>query len=226
MHADEKLIRQEAKRRGWSIILTAQRITVANVSYRDKNGNIGKCQVCVERGDDGMTMRSPDAPNTAAHAARLRRVIGGQAYQTNGEPVGNVLWSEGDECVISIKKDRGEYANVWEALRVYLSCVAQEAQSNSCEKHEDGAGLDIFDFPVWAEGADSARTWREKVRGCRIGIVGLGGVGAWILDLMAKIEVEEIRVWDGDNLEGRNFLRAPGALWKDRRASCLRRSQS
>ena len=28
--------------------------------------------------------------------------------------------------------------------------------------------------------------WRDRARGQRIGIVGLGGVGLWILDFMSK----------------------------------------
>ena len=53
--------------------------------------------------------------------------------------------------------------------------------------------------------------WRDRARGQRIGIVGLGGAGLWILDLMSKTDVSEILIWDGDEIEGRNLLRAPGS---------------
>ena len=59
------------------------------------------------------------------------------------------------------------------------------------------------------------RNWRDQARGQKIGIVGLGGVGLWILDLMSKTDVSEIRIWDGDEIEGRNLARAPGWASQD-----------
>jgi hypothetical protein len=50
-----------------------------------------------------------------------------------------------------------------------------------------------------------------KVAGQRIGIVGLGGTGAYILDLVAKTEVAQIHVFDGDVFSQHNAFRAPGA---------------
>ena len=50
-----------------------------------------------------------------------------------------------------------------------------------------------------------------KVAGQRVGIVGLGGTGAYILDLVAKTEVAEIHIIDGDVFSQHNAFRAPGA---------------
>jgi hypothetical protein len=46
--------------------------------------------------------------------------------------------------------------------------------------------------------------------GC-IGIVGLGGTGSYVLDLIAKTPVREIRLYDGDVLLQHNAFRSPGA---------------
>jgi hypothetical protein len=51
----------------------------------------------------------------------------------------------------------------------------------------------------------------EKLAGLRIGIAGLGGTGAYILDLVAKTWVKEIRIFDGDEFSQHNAFRAPGA---------------
>ena len=50
-----------------------------------------------------------------------------------------------------------------------------------------------------------------KIAGQRIGIAGLGGTGAYILDLVAKTAVAEIRIIDGDVFSQHNAFRAPGA---------------
>jgi hypothetical protein len=45
----------------------------------------------------------------------------------------------------------------------------------------------------------------------KIAIVGLGGTGAYILDLVAKTRVREINLFDGDRFRQHNAFRSPGA---------------
>ena len=134
----EDLLRQEAERRGWTIEVHQNRISVGEVPYRKKDGEAGRCQVSVETEDDGLSMKAPDNGGGAIHAARLSGVEKGCAYQATGEPVGNVLWSDNArECVISIKRDDGEYVDGWHALAVYTVRVAGEVGVEERE-HIDG----------------------------------------------------------------------------------------
>ena len=48
----------------------------------------------------------------------------------------------------------------------------------------------------------------------RIGIVGLGGTGSYILDFVSKTRVAEIHLFDGDQFQQHNAFRAPGASTK------------
>ena len=50
-----------------------------------------------------------------------------------------------------------------------------------------------------------------KFKGQRIGIVGVGGTGSYILDLVAKTAVDEILLFDADEFLQHNAFRAPGA---------------
>lgn len=50
-----------------------------------------------------------------------------------------------------------------------------------------------------------------RFRGQRIAIVGLGGSGSYILDQVAKTEVDSILLIDGDTFDNHNAFRAPGA---------------
>jgi hypothetical protein len=45
----------------------------------------------------------------------------------------------------------------------------------------------------------------------KVGIVGLGGTGSYILDLVAKTPVKQIHLFDGDSFLQHNAFRAPGA---------------
>lgn len=47
--------------------------------------------------------------------------------------------------------------------------------------------------------------------GYKVGIVGLGGSGSYILDMIAKTPVQEIHLFDGDKFLAHNAFRAPGA---------------
>ena len=206
----EDLLRQSAAARGWTIEARQNRISVTGVPYRKRDGGAGLCQVAVETQDDGLIMKAPEH-GRASHAARLIGVSEGCAYQASGEPVGNPLWTDGtSECVISIKLDEGEYVNAWHALFVYTARVAGEVGREEREQIER-----VFEFEIAGEDSKDMRVWRDRARGQRIGIVGLGGVGLWILDLMSKTGVSEIMIWDGDEIEGRNLVRAPGWAGQD-----------
>lgn len=51
----------------------------------------------------------------------------------------------------------------------------------------------------------------KKLEGQRIAIVGVGGTGSYILDLVAKTPVAEIHLYDSDVFLQHNAFRAPGA---------------
>ena len=51
----------------------------------------------------------------------------------------------------------------------------------------------------------------DKLKSLRIGIVGLGGTGSYVLDFVAKTPVKEIHLFDGDTFDQHNAFRAPGA---------------
>ncbi len=51
----------------------------------------------------------------------------------------------------------------------------------------------------------------EKLRLGKVTIVGLGGTGAYILDLIAKSPIEQTHLYDRDTLYTHNAFRAPGA---------------
>ncbi len=51
----------------------------------------------------------------------------------------------------------------------------------------------------------------DKLKAHKIGIIGLGGTGSYILDVVSKTPVEEIHLFDGDVFVQHNAFRAPGA---------------
>jgi hypothetical protein len=59
-----------------------------------------------------------------------------------------------------------------------------------------------------AEIGDLAAKFKDDV----IGVIGLGGTGAYLLDLLVRTPVREIRGFDGDAFHVHNAFRSPGAV--------------
>src|SRR5260370_29003829 len=63
----------------------------------------------------------------------------------------------------------------------------------------------------------------EKLALRKIVIIGLGGTGSYILDLMAKTPVQAIHLYDGDVMLTHNAFRSPGAPTIDELEKRLRK---
>ena len=75
------------------------------------------------------------------------------------------------------------------------------------EEEED----QIFNYIDSASGRAGIGATTELLSRETIAIVGLGGTGSYVLDLVAKTPVREIRLFDGDDFLQHNAFRAPGA---------------
>ena len=69
---------------------------------------------------------------------------------------------------------------------------------------------DPFVFIETASSRAGITRLNERLSGDKIGIVGLGGTGSYILDYVSKTRVAEIHLFDGDRFEQHNAFRAPG----------------
>lgn len=70
---------------------------------------------------------------------------------------------------------------------------------------------DIFHYIDTASSRVHIGADNEKLKDQRIAIIGVGGTGSYVLDLIAKTRVAEIRLFDGDRFDTHNAFRAPGA---------------
>lgn len=77
------------------------------------------------------------------------------------------------------------------------------------ESREEDA---IFCYPDSASVRAGIVAASQKLEMPRIGIVGVGGTGSYILDQVAKTPVREIHLFDGDELNPHNAFRMPGAV--------------
>jgi hypothetical protein len=69
----------------------------------------------------------------------------------------------------------------------------------------------VFNYTETASDRVGIGALTELLRGERVAIIGLGGTGSYVLDLVAKTPVAEIRLFDKDEFLQHNAFRAPGA---------------
>lgn len=70
---------------------------------------------------------------------------------------------------------------------------------------------DVFKYPDTNSSRAGIAELNSKFKNQKIAIIGLGGTGSYILDLIAKTHVGEIHLYDGDIFQVHNAFRAPGA---------------
>lgn len=133
--------------------------------------------------------------------------------QDLGQSLANVL-------TFSAKAD---YRNYHHKMTTYLGRIVGEAQrldpNVTAQTYpvfaiEDEAES-VFKYADTASSRAGIGALNDKLASQRIAIVGLGGTGAYILDLVAKTQVSEIHLYDGDRFSSHNAFRAPGAASLD-----------
>lgn len=113
---------------------------------------------------------------------------------------------------------KADYRDYYHKMTTYIGRITGEASKLDSEADartypaipaEDGSGP--FKYVDTASSRAGIAAVNAKLAGQRIGIIGLGGTGSYVLDLIAKTEVAEIRLIDGDVFSQHNAFRAPGA---------------
>jgi hypothetical protein len=72
-------------------------------------------------------------------------------------------------------------------------------------------GQSVFEYVDTASARAGIGPINSKLASGRIAIIGLGGTGSYVLDLVAKTPVAEIHLFDDDVLLTHNAFRSPGA---------------
>jgi tRNA A37 threonylcarbamoyladenosine dehydratase len=116
-----------------------------------------------------------------------------------------------------------EYSDFHELVTGYISLISGHASllrpGVTARTHRRTTVVDDPESPFRYTDTATARTGlgdvSARLGGGRVGIVGLGGTGSYVLDLIAKTPVRAIHLYDGDVFHQHNAFRAPGAASLD-----------
>lgn len=116
------------------------------------------------------------------------------------------------------------YPDYYKKLTTYIALIwAPAAQIDpTCTPKLDRvvpvvveAQSSVFHYPDMATTRAGIGAATAKLLVDRVAIIGLGGTGSYILDLLAKTPVRQLHLFDGDEFELHNAFRAPGAPAKE-----------
>ena len=117
----------------------------------------------------------------------------------------------------SRKPPCGYYVDYYEKMTAYLALLGKhvaEIDPSATAKTRRVVEADES-APHWYLDTASSRAEineaAARLADDAVAIVGLGGTGSYVLDLLAKTLVKEIHLYDGDELLTHNAFRAPGA---------------
>jgi molybdopterin/thiamine biosynthesis adenylyltransferase len=110
--------------------------------------------------------------------------------------------------------DPDYHAKVWRYVRL-LGDPARDIDPDADARTRRIVEVEDEESPLVFLDTNSARAQimpiSDKLKGQRIAIVGVGGTGSYVLDLLAKTPVKEIHLFDDDEFSLHNAYRAPGA---------------
>ncbi len=111
------------------------------------------------------------------------------------------------------------YSDYYEKIKRYADIISAPAKSLDKTVTErtfriinDEDEESVFHYYDTNASRANIQVINSKFKGQKIAIIGLGGTGAYILDLVAKTPVQEIHPYDGDVFLQHNAFRSPGAV--------------
>ena len=201
---------------GFNIEVRADAVYAVRVPCLFAGGVVGTCTI--EASCDPATGKPDKRTGGDVHAVQIA-IDGnydGRVYNADGTPIGNYVggddktWSN-----ISIKKgwqgSPEQDATASDLIHRYAKHIVGAVWAAGSCKASHPEASDPFKIPNTFEARAGIVQVQDPIRGQSIAIIGLGGTGAYILDLLVKTPVHEIHVLDDDQMDWHNFMRAPGA---------------
>lgn len=200
---------------GYSVSIENNCLVVRDVPYLDQSRAVREDGILVDtlpRTDH--TFRFSDIPYTAEGKELL---VAGKINGWNGFDMKSHL---------SFKKSDGkshvDYADHFDKVTYYIDVIGAHAKSVKpgvdARRYRPVDTSKVDETPFQYQDLNSGRAGinhvGEKLKGQRIAIIGLGGTGSYVLDLVSKSPVAEIHIYDDDTFHTHNAFRAPGAASK------------
>lgn len=211
---DLKKLRDE----GYELEKKGGYICIHHIPYLNGNGNILYGSLISD-----LTISTSKAGVPSTHAIHF---MGEAPCHKDGTPMTEIINSNpnsqlGEGLVgnyyFSSKPESGHYANYYDKFVRYISLLSVPAKAvdpavtaSTFKPYADDEDSVFHYFDSNSSRANIAQL-AKIFESQKIGIIGLGGTGSYILDLVSKTPVAEIHLYDADEFSQHNSFRSPGA---------------
>jgi len=208
---------------GYEVAVTANYLVLSHVPYVTANREVayGTLVSELELADDA----------TVKPTNHVVTFSGEIPCDADGQPLAKIINSSAQQVLaeglevehtFSSKPSEG-YADYFHKMTTYVSMLSRWARTIDPDataitnplivpdEEEDS----VFMYADTASTRARISLVTDKLKIDRVAIVGVGGTGSYILDLIAKTPVREVHLFDGDRFVQHNAFRSPGATAAD-----------
>jgi hypothetical protein len=212
--------------KGYALALDTNYLVVRDIPYLDAAGKLKRSALVAKLVfEDDTTVRPEDhqvfwaGPRPYGLDGQVVRGLGGGEAQLNlSERCSDVVIQQRFSHKLKESGQPRAYVDHIEKIESYVAMISGPAMQKfnvdpytfrDCEEEPPNSIFRLRDtLTSRAEISDLAKLFENDV----IGIIGLGGTGAYLLDFMVKTPVREIRGFDADSFFVHNAFRSPGRL--------------
>jgi hypothetical protein len=211
---------------GYELEILHQHLLVHGIPYVNSKGEIHsgvlaaaytgiRQEGVIARPNDHTMWFQGELPHHAASGKPMTDVVNHSNPQTLFEGfIANHYFSN--------KPNNVAPGNFYELVSHYHTLLSGEAQlidhnadgrTGKVRANRDPAS--VFLYPDTASCRAGITGLSQRLKDYRVAIIGVGGTGSYILDLVAKTSVNEIHLFDGDIFDSHNAFRSPGIATLD-----------
>jgi hypothetical protein len=213
-NADLKRLRDE----GYFVEIRGALLLMREVPYVDSNKRVRRGTIVSSLALAGDVTQKPDSHQVwfggefPCHADGTQ--LKGIGHSSGSFDLGNGVTAKHH---FSSKPRSDGYTDYYEKMTTYAgvisgpAAVLEPGANPRVFRMPEEEGDGVFNYLDTASARVGIGALSEKLAGETVSIVGLGGSGSYVLDLVAKTPVKEIRLFDNDEFLQHNAFRAPGA---------------
>jgi ThiF family len=201
---------------GFHVEVRSGHLVIQSIPYLNNTGQLGSGVLSAK------LVLAGDVTSTPNHVAYF---TGEYPCNQHGTPIEQIRHTSNREVIDDVlsadhsfsSQPQGGFKNYYEMMTTYITIISGPAEL----VHPT---VTARTFPVLAPAETSVFKYQDtatsragigavsrKIELQKIAIVGVGGTGSYILDLVAKTPVREIHLFDGDVFLQHNGFRSPGA---------------
>ncbi|MEW8350287.1 MAG: ThiF family adenylyltransferase [Candidatus Thiodiazotropha taylori] len=203
---------------GYEVSIQNGHLVVTNIPYLNS-----KCEICFGTLVSTLSLSGNKTIRPNPHTMMF---AGEYPCDERGRPLEKIrnqsnLVRIGEAVTIShtfsCKPKCGYYSDYYEKVSTYATILCSPAAYINADvtprTHRiiDAPDDSPFVYCDNASGRAGITSITQKLKQRSVAIIGLGGTGSYVLDLVSKTPVKEIHLFDGDIFEQHNAFRCPGA---------------